>query len=99
MDALIASVCNQPGAAATDRFPQHRAACCTKDPWSCPPPQLPDTATQFSTQQSPQGDPIRVPNLRGNLVDTRVPGAQEMDCLLDAQVLEVREWRLSQHAL
>lgn len=72
---------------------------CTKRLWSSTASQLPDTPAQLAAQQGPQGHPIRVPDLCGDLVDAGVPGAQEMDCLLDAQVLEVREWRLSQHAL
>src|SRR3546814_16251194 len=52
--------------------------------------QLPDTPAQLAAQQGPQGHPIRVPDLCGDLVDARVSGAQEMDSMLNAKVLEIR---------
>src|SRR3546814_10500128 len=61
--------------------------------------QRPDTPAQLAAQQGPQGHPIRVPDLCGDLVDARVSGAQEMDSMLHAQVLEIRQRCLAQNAL
>lgn len=72
---------------------------CTKRLWSPTASQLPDTPAQLAAQQGPQGHPIRVPDLCGDLVDAGVPGAQEMDGMLHAQVLEIRQRCLSQNAL
>ena len=71
----------------------------TKRLWSSAASQLPDTPAQLAAQQGPQGRPIRIPDLCGDLVDAGVSGAQEMDGMLHAQVLEIRQWCLAQNAL
>ncbi len=58
--------------------------------WSSAASQLPDAPAQLAAQQGSQGRPIRIPDLCGDLIDAGVSGAQEMDGVLHAQVLEIR---------
>lgn len=51
--------------------------------------QCPHPATQLASQQGAQGHAVRVPDLRGDLVNAVSAGAQKMHGALDAQVLEV----------
>lgn len=54
--------------------------------------QLPHTAAKLASQQGAQGHPVRIADVRGDLVDAFGAVAQQMHSTLDAQVLEVRQW-------
>ena len=61
--------------------------------------QLAHAAAELASQQRAQRHTVGVTDLRGNLVDTFVAGAQQVQRALDAQVLKVRQRRLAQHTV
>src|SRR6185369_3644488 len=62
-------------------------------------PNLPDSVTKLPPQQRSQRDAVGIADTRGDFVDAFLARLQEMDGPLDAQALNVRQRRHSEHRL
>src|SRR5580704_12051162 len=59
--------------------------------------KFPYAAPEFSPEQRAERDSIRIANFGSDPIHTAVTGMQQMHGAFDAQILEIRQWRLAEH--